>query len=88
MVDASGQSMAVWAEVLGDRTIGGNEPLGLAGRLKPLPAPLALTCWMVRVLRSIIEIPVLAMFDSWKTFSLGSSVALEFIGDDDPRHVC
>ena len=39
--------MPTRTEVLGDGTIGGKEPLGLTGRLKPLHTPLPLTCRLV-----------------------------------------
>lgn len=34
----------------------------------------------MRVLRAIIEIPVLAMFHSWENLALGRSIALELVG--------
>ena len=54
--------MASWAEVLGDRTIGGEEPLGVPWGLEPLHAPLPLAGRLVGVLRAVIEVPVLAVF--------------------------
>jgi len=44
--------------------------------LLPLPGRL------VRVLSTILEIPVLTMFHSWQELALGGSIALELIGDD------
>jgi len=41
----------------------------------------------MRVLRSVIEIPMLAMFHAREDLALGSPIALEFIRDDDPRNV-
>jgi len=79
--------MSGWVEVLGDGTIGGEETLSVAQGLKPLHAPLALTSGLVRVLCTIIEIPVLAMFYSRENLSLSCSVALQFVGDDDVWHV-
>ena len=79
--------MPTWTEMLGDGTIGGEKPLGVARGLEPLHAPLPLAGRLVGVLRAIIEIPVLAMFYPWKDLALGGSVALEFIGDDHARHV-
>jgi len=61
--------------------------LSVTRRFKPLHASLALTGGLMRVLRSIIEIPMLAMFHPGEDLPLGGSVALEFIGDDDPRDV-
>ena len=39
------------------------------------------------VLRAIVQIAVLAMFDAGQDFLLRGAVALELIGHDDPRHV-
>ena len=79
--------MPTGTKVLRDRTVGGKETLGVAGGLKPLHAPLPLAGRLVRVLRVIIEIPMLPMFHPRQELSLGGSIALEFIGDDDPRYV-
>jgi hypothetical protein len=79
--------MPARTEVLGDRTIGGKEPLSVAGGLEPLHASLPLTRRLMRILRPIIEIPVLAMFHTRKNLALSRSVALQFVGDDYPRHV-
>lgn len=58
--------MPTRAEVLRDRTIGGEEPLGLARGLKPLHVSLALPGGLVRILGAIVEIPVLAMVYPWE----------------------
>jgi hypothetical protein len=79
--------MPTRTEVLCDGTISGKQPLGLTERLEPLHAPLALTSRLVRVFCTVIEGAMLAMFYPWQDFALGGSVALEFIGDDDPRDV-
>ena len=79
--------MPARTEVLGDGTIGGEKPLGVAWGLEPLHAPLPLAGGLVRVLCAIIEIPMLAMFHPWENLALGGSVALEFIGDDHARYV-
>jgi len=39
--------MTTRAEVLGDETIGGQEPLGVAWGLKPLHVSLALAYWLM-----------------------------------------
>jgi hypothetical protein len=57
----------------------------MARRLKPLHAPLALPSRLVRVLCTIIEVAMLAMFYARQEVSLGGSVALEFIGDNHAR---
>jgi hypothetical protein len=79
--------MSTRAEVLSDGTMGGKELLGLTGRLKPLPAPLALAGRLVGVLRAIIEIPTLAMFHPRQQLALSRSITLEFVGDYHLRHI-
>ena len=79
--------MSAGAEVLRDGPIGGKELLCLIGRLKPLHTPLALPGGLVRVLRPIVEIPVLAMFHPWRDLARGGSVALQLVGDNHARHV-
>src|SRR5258706_11750871 len=79
--------MPTWTEMLGDRTMGGEESLSVPRGLEPLHTPLPLTCRLVGVLRAIIEIAVLAMFHSWKDLALSGTVAFEFIRDDHARHV-
>jgi len=79
--------MPAWTKVLRERAISGEEPLGVTRGLKPVHALLPLPGGLVRILRPIIQIPVLAMFYPGEKLSLGGSVALQFIGDDDARHV-
>jgi hypothetical protein len=67
------------AKVLGNRTIGGEEPLGLPGRFKPLHAPFPLAGRLVGVFGSIIQIAVLAVFDTGKQLPLRGAVALELV---------
>ena len=74
-------------EVLGNEIRGREEPLGGARGLKALHTLLPLACWLAGVLRPIIEIPVLAMFDAGKNLALSGSVALEFVDDNHMRHV-
>src|SRR5215471_15633675 len=79
--------MPARAEVLRNRTIGCEETLSVAGGLKPLHMPLPLTCGLVRVLRAIIQIPMLPVFHTREEISLGGAIALEFIGNDHARYV-
>src|SRR5215510_7197232 len=79
--------MPARAEVLRDGTIGSKKTLGLARAFEPLHALLSLACRLVRVLGTIVEIPILAMFHPWQDLALGGSVALELIGDDHARDV-
>src|SRR5262249_22071137 len=75
------------AEVLRDGTIGSKKTLGLARAFEPLYELLSLAWRLVRVLGTIVEIPILAMFHPWQDLALGGSVALELIGDDHARDV-
>ena len=79
--------MAARTKILRDGPIGRKEPLGLTGRLKPLHTPLALPSRLMGILCPVIEVAMLAMFDSRENLSLGRSVALEFVGDEHARHV-
>ena len=67
--------MPAGTEVLRDRTIGRKKPLRLTRGFEPLHAPLPLPCGLVRVLCTIIEIPVLVMFYSRQNLALSRSVA-------------
>ncbi len=57
-----GEPVPSRSEVLGDETIGGEEPLRMSWGLEALHAPLALAGGLMGVLRAVIEIAVLAMF--------------------------
>ena len=74
-------------EVLGNGAVGGEKPLCVTRGLEPLPASLPLASRLVRVLRPVIEVAVLVMFYPWEQLSLSCPVALQFVGDDDPRYV-
>jgi hypothetical protein len=79
--------MPTRTEVLGDGAISGEEPLGVTRRLEPLHVPFSLTCGLVRVLRPIVQIAMLAMFHPWQNLALGGPVALQLIGNDNTRYV-
>ena len=68
--------MPAWTEMLDDGAMGREEALGLARRLNPLQASLALARGVVGVLGASIERPVLAMFPSGKKLALGGSITL------------
>src|SRR5262249_23942434 len=72
------------SEVLGNGTIGVEEPLGLSGRLAPLHPSFALTRRLMGMLGAMIEIAVLPMFHARQEISLGGSITLQLIRDDDP----
>jgi hypothetical protein len=63
-------------EMLGDRAIGREKALSVAGGLEPLPPALPLPGWLVGVLRTIIQIAMLAMFHPGEDLSPGSTIAL------------
>src|SRR5215510_13291416 len=79
--------MPARTEVLGDGTRGCEEPLGVARKLEPLHMPLPLAGGLVRILRPIVQVPVLPMFHTREDLPLGSSIALKFIGDDHAWYV-
>ena len=79
--------MTARPKVLGDGTIRGKEPLGVARGLKPLHASLPLAGGLVRVLRAIIQIAMLPMFHTREELSLSGSIALQLVGDDHTRYV-
>jgi hypothetical protein len=82
-----GESMPARPEVLGDGTRSGKESLGVSGGLEPLHVSLPLTSWLMRILRAVVQIPMLAMFHPWENLALGGCVALQFVGDDYTRDV-
>ena len=57
--------MPVEPEAWSDGTRSGKEALGVSGGLAPLPVTLPLTRRLRRILRTVVEIPMLAMFDPW-----------------------
>lgn len=67
--------------------MGGQEPLGMARRFEALHTPLPFSRWLVRVLRPVIEVLVLALLDAGKELFLGCLVALEFIRHDHARNL-
>src|SRR5215813_11892356 len=79
--------MPARAKVLRDGTIGREETLRLARGFEPLPPLLPLTGRLMRIFRSVVEIPVLAMFHSRQNLSLSGSVALEFVSHDHTRYI-
>jgi hypothetical protein len=83
----SGKPMPARSKVLGNRTIGGEKPLGVPWGLKPLHASLALACRLVGIFRAVVQIAVLAMFHPRQDLALRGGIALQLIRDDHPRHV-
>ena len=79
--------MLARAEVLGDETLGEQETLGVAWRFKPLPVSLSLACWLMRILCTVVQTPMLPGVEHRQHLALGGPIALQFIGDEDARHV-
>jgi hypothetical protein len=59
-----GQAVTPWAAVLGDGPVGGEEALRVARGLEALQAPLPLARRLMRMLRPVVQIAGLAMFDA------------------------
>jgi hypothetical protein len=79
--------MPAWSEVLGNRPIGGEEALRVPGGLEPLHPSLPLTRGLVRVLRPIVEVQVLAVLHPREDLLFRCAIALQLIRDDHPWHV-
>ena len=79
--------MPTRSKVLGNRTIRGEEALRVPGGLKSLHAPLALAGRLMGVLRTVVEVAVLAMLHPREDFPLRCPVAFELVGDDHTGHV-
>ena len=79
--------MASRSEVLGDGTIGGEEPLRMSWGLEALHAPLPLVGRLVRVLGAIIEVAMLPMFHAGQDLPFGSGIAFQLIGDHHMGHI-
>ena len=79
--------MPSWSEVLGNRSIRGQNALRMPCGLQPLHETLPLARRPMRVLAPVIEIPTLTMLDPWENLALGGAVALQLVGNDDAGHV-
>jgi hypothetical protein len=86
-VFGSSEEVTPRSKALGDGPIGGEESLRVSWGLEALQAPLPLAGGLVGILRAVVEVAVLALFDAGQDFSLRGGVALELIGHDDPRDV-
>ena len=69
---------------MGDRTIRGQKALGLPGGLEPLHPAFPLARGVVGVFGPIIQLAVLAAFDTGEHLPLHGAVALELVRDDHP----
>jgi len=87
VVGGGGQAMAAGTEVAGDGTVGGEEALGVAGRLEASHASFPLPGGLVGILRPVIESFVSAVLDTRQDFTLGRAIAGQLVGDHHARHV-
>jgi hypothetical protein len=83
-VFGDGKKVTSQAEVLGNGTIGREEALGVSRRLEPLHPPFPLARRLVGVFRPIVQIAMLPMFHTRQELSLGGSITLQPIRDEDP----
>jgi hypothetical protein len=79
--------MPARSKVLGNRPIGGEKPLRVARRLESLHAPFPLARGLMGVLRTVVEIPMLAVLDTREDLPLRRPVTLELIRDEHPWYV-
>src|SRR5262249_20455214 len=79
--------MPSWSAVLGNGAIRGQKALGMPSRLEPLHTILTLACGTMGVLTPVVEIPTLTMFDPRQDLPFRRAVALQLVGNDDPRYV-
>jgi hypothetical protein len=86
-IGGGGESVGSRAERLGAGSIRGEEPLCMTRRFELLHVPLPLACGLVGNLRAVIELPVLAMLHPREDLLLCCAVALQLVGDDDPRPI-
>jgi hypothetical protein len=81
------EAMAESAEVLYLTQALQQLTLRVPWRFKLLHPPLSLSCRLVQVLRSSVQVPVLAMAHTREALSLRRIVAYELVRDEYPRHV-
>lgn len=74
--------MPAWSEVSGGRPIHRKKLSRLSWGLTLLHAPLPLARWLTGVLRAVIDIPVLPVFDTGQALPLCRAVALELVRDE------
>jgi hypothetical protein len=69
------EQMASRAEVRSDDAMDLNKTLGVLSGFEPSHSPLAFTRWLMRVLSSVIEIPMLSMSNAGQHHSFRCPVA-------------
>jgi len=76
--------MPAWSKVLGNGTIRGEKALRMPSGLEPLHAPLALAGRLVRILRAVVEIAVLAVLYTWQDLPLRCAITFQLVRNDHP----
>ena len=71
--------MAAEVEEVVDLVVGGEETLGVPGRLEPLHLPFSSSGRLMGVLRPVVEALVLSVFDAGHDLTLRRSVAGELV---------
>jgi hypothetical protein len=79
--------MSSWPDVLRHGAIRGEDAGRMPGGLTPLHPSLPLAGRLMRVLRAVIEVAVLAMCHTREDVLLGRAVAFQLIRDDHARDV-
>jgi hypothetical protein len=79
--------MTSWTKVAIDEGVCGQEALCLPRRLEALHLPFSAPRRSVRVLRSIVQVAALAVFDIGHQRTLCHPIAAELVGDENPRHI-
>jgi hypothetical protein len=79
--------MPARSKVLRYRAIGSEEALRVSWGCEPLHAPLPLARGLLGVLRTVVEVAVLAMFHPWQSLPLRRAVAFQLVRNDRARHI-
>ena len=77
--------MASWSEVRGDDAVHLDEALGMLSGLESPHPSLPFTRWLMRVLRTVVQVPVLPVGDAGHDHAFGSRVVAQFVCDDHAR---
>ncbi len=80
--------MPSWAKVLGNRTIGGKEALGMSGGLESLHPLLPLAGRWMGILGAVVQVAVLPMLDAGQDLPRGRPVTFQLIRNDHAGDVC
>src|SRR5258708_12428599 len=70
-----------------NRAKGGEEALGLFGCFEPPHLLFTQSCGLMRVLRSIVEVLMLAMLHTRQDLAFRRSITFQLIGDDHTRNI-